>query len=506
MSKKERGKPPEASRSRYKQSIVYKLGMKLFFRLFGIFLLLDIVICLLAAVSAVMYSERAAASVVKSVFIYGTPDMNSMYSLGSGIEIKEYQGQYKLYRIPRLFQNLYPESTARGARGFKPPEAEDISFSEFLRNIKYGIIIEQNGAKYEITVPLGQLADIFTFAFRILLIIQLIIIIDRAFKDIRMVRRTLSPIYELTTATQILNRAGSQFDPAKMEALAGKLEGIDAARLDTRIPVSDTQDELKSLAKAINDMLDRINESYRAQVRFVSDASHELRTPISVIQGYANLLDRWGKKDEKILQESITAIRDEAANMKELVEQLLFLARGDNNTITLQIENFNLCDLAREVVHETEMIDSSHSYEAHLSEISVSADRALIKQALRILVDNAIKYTPSGGRITVAVKKDGGSAMLSVQDDGIGISPESVPKIFDRFYRADESRTRATGGAGLGLSIAKWIAQRHCGHMDVLSREGIGTRITLVLPAAETALAAQPNAGASEKHQNLGEI
>ena len=103
-------------------------------------------------------------------------------------------------------------------------------------------------------------------------------------------------------------------------------------------------------------------------------------------------------------------------------------------------------------------------------------------------MDNAIKYTPPGGHITVAVRKDGGNAMLSVQDDGIGIVPEAVPKIFDRFYRADESRTRATGGAGLGLSIAKWITQRHNGHMEVLSREGIGTRITLLLPTAETGI------------------
>ena len=138
---------------------------------------------------------------------------------------------------------------------------------------------------YEITVPLGQFADIFIFVFKILLAFELLILLIRAFKDTHMVRQTLKPIYELTEAAQILNNAGSQFDPAKMAALAGKLEGINAAKLDTRIQVGETQDELKSLAKAINDMLDRINESYRAQVRFVSDASHELRTPISAGTG-----------------------------------------------------------------------------------------------------------------------------------------------------------------------------------------------------------------------------
>ncbi len=510
--------------------------MKLFFRLFSIFLALDIVICLLAAASAVIYSERTAAAAVETVFVNGAPDTNSMNSLGSGIEIKEYTEHYKFFKIPNIFINLFPEATEAGARGFKLSDTDDLSTPDLMQSLTYKVILEQNEVMYVISIPLGQFADIFGQMFIILLGFEFLNLLIRAFKDARMVRRTLNPIYELTAATEILNKAGSQFDPAKMEALAGKLQGINAAKLDTRIQVSDTQDELKSLAKAINDMLDRINESYRAQVRFVSDASHELRTPISVIQGYANLLDRWGKNDEKILQESIVAIRDETANMKDLVEQLLFLARGDNNTIALQIESFSLSGLAQDVVHETQMIDSSHSFDARVSEVSVSADRALIKQALRILVDNAIKYTEPGGHITVAVKKDGGSALLSVQDDGIGIVPEAVPKIFDRFYRADESRTRATGGAGLGLSIAKWITsrhsgnmevlsregigtratggaglglsiakwitQRHSGTMEVLSREGIGTRITLNLPIAETALAG-PEAAKQQPPQTL---
>jgi signal transduction histidine kinase len=202
-----------------------------------------------------------------------------------------------------------------------------------------------------------------------------------------------------------------------------------------------------------------------------------------VIQGYANLLDRWGKNDEKVLQESIEAIKDEAANMKGLVEQLLFLARGDNNTITLQIERFDLSELAEEVLRETQMIDGGHVYESHLQPVFVAADEALLKQAMRILVDNAIKYTPAGELVQISLMEKEGFARLTVQDDGIGIPPDAVSKIFDRFYRADESRARATGGTGLGLSIAKWIAERHGGHMEVLSRENIGTRITIVLPA-----------------------
>ena len=194
-------------------------------------------------------------------------------------------------------------------------------------------------------------------------------------------------------------------------------------------------------------------------MRFVSDASHELRTPIAVIQGYANLLDRWGKDDPATRQEAIDAIRQEADSMKELVEQLLFLARGDNDSMQVSFEPFDLTEVAGEVLR-------------------------LIKQALRVLVDNAIKYTPEGGRVTIWAEGADGLARLSVEDEGQGIDRESLPHIFDRFYRTDESRARQTGGTGLGLAIAKWIADRHGGWFEVVSWPGVGTRITLVLPLA----------------------
>jgi len=313
--------------------------------------------------------------------------------------------------------------------------------------------------------------------------LELLMLFGSIFSGARTIRKTLRPIEELAKATQTLTTDGV-FTPEQLKVLAGKLDDINATRLDTRIPVDDTQSELKTLASAINGMLDRINESYRSQARFVSDASHELRTPISVIQGYANLLDRWGKKDEKTLQESIDAIKDETANMQGLVEQLLFLARGDNNTMALQIERFELSDLALEVLRETQMIDGRHEYDSSFTPVFINADKSLIKQAMRILIDNAMKYSPPGKQITITVSGTHGYARLTVQDEGIGIAPDAVPQIFDRFFRADESRARATGGTGLGLSIAKWITERHGGHMEVLSRQDIGTRISIMLPVA----------------------
>jgi signal transduction histidine kinase len=317
----------------------------------------------------------------------------------------------------------------------------------------------------------------------VILGLQLYALIDSIFSQARVIRKTLQPISELAEKAQTLGQARTPFRPGEVQALAGKLEGITAAKLDTRIELDSTQDELKSVAAAINGLLDRINHAYQMQARFVSDASHELRTPIAAIQGYANLLDRWGKHDPAALEESIAAIKEEAANMKELVEQLLFLARGDNDTMPLQIEKFDLGQLGAAVIREAQMLDEGHDYESALESVWVEADQGLIKQAVRILMDNAVKYTPAGGKIQLAVAQHGQQAKMIVQDEGIGIPAEALPRIFDRFFRTDESRARATGGTGLGLSIAHWIANRHGGHIEVVSRENVGTRFTIVLPA-----------------------
>ena len=241
--------------------------------------------------------------------------------------------------------------------------------------------------------------------------------------------------------------------------------------------------ELAGLETAINKLMTRMRDSYRQQARFVSDASHELRTPISVIRGYADMLDRWGKTDEKILEESIEAIKDESESMQHLVEQLLFLARGDSGRTPLNISDFDMSAMMKEVYEESVMIDKVHEYIFEDGgEIPASGDISLIKQAARILIENASKYTPEGGEIKLRSLVSDGHPAFSVQDSGIGISESDIPYIFDRFYRADDSRSKQTGGSGLGLAIAKWIIERHGGRFEVISRKDIGTRITVILP------------------------
>ena len=188
-----------------------------------------------------------------------------------------------------------------------------------------------------------------------------------------------------------------------------------------------------------------------------------------------------------MLDEGITAIKNESENMNKLVEQLLFLARGDNGRQPLTMADFSLSDMMREACIEAEMIDPEHRYILDIKdEINVCGDISMLKQTVRILCDNAKKYTPSGNEITLRVMKNQkGESCFEVQDTGIGIEEKDIPLIFDRFFRSDPARTRENGGTGLGLSIARWIVERHNGYFEVISYRDIGTRMTVCLKRQE---------------------
>lgn len=250
--------------------------------------------------------------------------------------------------------------------------------------------------------------------------------------------------------------------------------------------LSTGQGELEGLEQAINNLILRMQATYQQQTRFVSDASHELRTPIAVIKGYTDMLARWGKDDEKVLSESIAAIQAETEHMNTLVEQLLFLARGDSGRTKMTFAPVVLDGMLSEVYEESRMIHPDHEWRyVPTAGITVTADAAMLKQAVRVLIDNAVKYTPAGETIRIRCYRNAhGDACIEVQDSGIGISEEEVAHMFERFFRSDPARSSQTSGTGLGLAIAKWIVDRHNGWFDVFSRPDIGTRITITLPVA----------------------
>lgn len=333
----------------------------------------------------------------------------------------------------------------------------------------------------EYSVRCGTFARVLTVGMAAVIMIQVIIWLLTFLPEYFRAKKMLSPLNKIAvTATELTAAAhNSQYNFDDIESAIGKIDPM-----DSDIHISTGNRDLKRIEKAINDLLDRMREAYKSQSRFVSDASHELRTPIAVIKGYADMLDRWGKSDEKILDEGITAIKNESENMNKLVEQLLFLARGDNGRQPVNMTEFSLSDMIREVHSEAEMIDPDHTYNLDIKdEISVYADISMMKQTARILCDNAKKYTPKGNTVTLrAMKNEKGENCFEVQDTGIGIDEKDIPLIFDRFFRSDPARNRETGGTGLGLSIAKWIVDRHGGHFEVISYKDIGTRITVCLP------------------------
>jgi signal transduction histidine kinase len=258
---------------------------------------------------------------------------------------------------------------------------------------------------------------------------------------------------------------------------------IGVSDLGRRIALTGSNDELQELIKTFNFMLNRIQKGFEQQRRFVSDASHELRTPITVISGYADMLDRWGKQDPAVLAEGIEAIKSEAANMYGLIEKLLFLARADQSKQVINKARLEVSPLLNEVIQETRLIAPKHQIVLQNNEqAAILADGAAIKQMLRIFIENSMKYTPAGGTIRMSSQKTGNQLELTIEDTGIGIPEEDQPKVFDRFYRVDKSRSKDTGGTGLGLSIARWIIEQHDGTIRLSSKLNEGTIIQVRLP------------------------
>lgn len=291
-------------------------------------------------------------------------------------------------------------------------------------------------------------------------------------------RRVLMPIYAMTKTAE--------------EITIGDME----AKLD----VSRAEYELKDLAQTFNEMIDRIRYDYVKQKRFVSDVSHELRTPISIVNGYARMLDRWGKKDEAILEESIDAIKSESRNMQVLVENLLTLVRSDNQTLKFEREQFRLDLMGDELVKDMIMIDEGrHTFSTDLQRpLTVCLDYAKVMQTIRIFLDNAIKYTPEGGHIELSMELVGDLVEIHVKDDGIGIDKDDLPHLFERFYRSDESRTRETGGHGLGLAIARAMVIGQKGIIRVKSKISEGSTFIITLPVSCDGMLLKDNDGDSD--------
>ncbi|RHW31385.1 sensor histidine kinase [Lysinibacillus yapensis] len=241
-----------------------------------------------------------------------------------------------------------------------------------------------------------------------------------------------------------------------------------------------SKDELDQMADTFNNMMDLLEENYKKQERFVSDASHELKTPLTVIISYTKMLKRWGLERPDILEEAIEAIHSESMRMKQLTEQMLLLAKDDTQW-QLKIEQVDIAAICRETSkYLQQAFKRKISIHIHTDRPWIMADEKKIKQLFYIFMDNAIKYSEKP--IDLSITSSGNFLFIAITDYGIGIPQEELERVYERFFRVDKARTHEAGGSGLGLPIAKKIIAAHNGEIKLESVEGKGTTVTLKLP------------------------
>jgi heavy metal sensor kinase len=272
---------------------------------------------------------------------------------------------------------------------------------------------------------------------------------------------------------------------APVDALVRTARNISGTSLNRRLQALKTGDELQRLTDTLNEMLDRIESAFQRISQFTADASHELRTPVSLIRTEAELALR-RTRPESEYKESLRQILQEAERTTQLIEQLLELARADSSRESLTLQSVNLSEVLRGVAASWQPVAATRAirFATELGDLGVSVrgDQILLRRLADILLDNAFKYTASPGLVCLALEVRDDTAMITVRDSGMGIAQEEQEKIFKRFYRVDKARSREQGGAGLGLAIAEWIVLQHRGTISVESRLGEGATFRVKLP------------------------
>jgi heavy metal sensor kinase len=325
--------------------------------------------------------------------------------------------------------------------------------------------INVNGRVFTVQtgLPIDQVDQTLVLFRRYLLMFAPLLLFAAASVGFWLSRRALSPVDAITRTARTIN----------------------ASNLSDRLEKLTTGDELQRLSDTLNEMLGRIEHAFVRVMQFTADASHELRTPISLIRTEAEIALRRSRGDGEY-REALRHILLEAERSTALVEELLTLARADSGRETLHIASVDLSMIVREASEQWQelMVTRNLTFTPKTTgdEVSVLGDRNALQRLLTLLLDNAVKYTPAPGTIEVQLETRGSSAIIRVRDSGIGIAVEEQPKIFERFYRVDKTRSRNLNGAGIGLAIAQWIVQQHQGSITVQSSPRKGSTFLVELP------------------------
>jgi two-component system OmpR family sensor kinase len=356
----------------------------------------------------------------------------------------------------------------RGPPRIAPPRSGNPAFSEYYIGLAG---VDATGRGQPIVVIGGPLREVNSTYARMVVVL---------------VVATVAVLATLVVVAWWVLRHGVQ----PLSTMTATAEAIAGGALSERVPAMDPRTEAGRLGDALNTMLGRIEHAFAEQAasedrlrRFVADASHELRTPLTSVRGYAELYRAGGLAEDEALDDAMRRVEQEAARMSDLVEDLLLLAKLDEGR-PLQLQTVRLDELARDAVRDASAAHPSRSIACSTDPVEVFGDEARLRQALANLVTNACSHTPADTKVDVVVRRAGPSALVEVADDGPGMSTDVASQVFERFYRADPARARASGGSGLGLAIVAGIAEAHGGTAEVESSPGHGARFRLRLPVA----------------------
>ena len=383
---------------------------------------------------------------------------------GDLFQVCDAEGQF-LYRSVPLESNNVPVAQPSQLKSavFENRSVQD----HVLRFYSQPISVRGKAYTIQVAAPMNEAFEALSWFPVILVLVAPLLLIAASAGGYWISKRALAPVDELSQAAQ----------------------RISIENLTERLQVPDTGDQLQRLSETLNDMLSRLESSVRRITQFTADASHELRAPISLIRTTAEIAVMKRDRTTEEYLEALDDILEESERTSQVVDSLMLLARTDSGKEALDLAPIDTRAVVRSAAEQGERLAANQGVTFHLDStedaLPIQADAEALRRALLILMDNAAKYTPRGGSVHVRVERQNGFAMASVSDTGIGIDQEDLDRIFDRFWRADKARSRQQGGAGLGLSIAKWIIDVHGGGISVRSEPGKGSQFTVRLPLQE---------------------
>ena len=306
---------------------------------------------------------------------------------------------------------------------------------------------------------------------------------DQALDHFRVIEKEALPLVALLASLLGYWLSGRSLAP--VNRIMATAERIGVQNLSRRLEVPRARDELRRLSETLNAMLERIETSFKRITQFTADASHDLRTPVTIMRSTAEITLRRPRSGEEY-REALTTVLETSVETSELLENLLTLARADAGAVGMEMHPLELGAHVRKAQQRALALSADKALDVAAvtpaEPVWVKADAIAIDRLLLILMDNAVKYTPAGGRCEIALEQEGGEAKIRVRDTGIGIAENDLESIFERFYRADRARSRNIRGAGLGLAIARWITEMHGGTIAAESEVGTGTTLEVRLP------------------------